>query len=152
MLADVLAIIAVVLSAGSLGAQVGSFVLSGAVVRVTGSLSYAGTFTLPGEDEKEEQLSKRITVTAANKGRSPVTVNSIGFGSRRGFRLISQIYVQPERSQSIPFRLEPGSDATWEILREFVDNMESILSGRKARAVILLADGRTLSLDPPPKF
>src|SRR5579862_1952784 len=83
MLADVLAIIAVVLSAGSLGAQVGSYLFSGPVVRVTGfTYSGFGKPTQPGGPM--ERVTKGTLLTATNKGRAPVTVNSVGisFSSR----------------------------------------------------------------------
>jgi hypothetical protein len=145
MLADALAIIAVVLSAGSLGAQVGSYLFSGPVVRVTGfTYSGFGKPTQPGGPM--ERVTKGTLLTATNKGRAPVTVNSVGISFSSRFPPSLLILEDPRAAgPKLPYRLEPSSDAQWVISKDVGKFGGETQRKARPRAAVRLGDGRIIS-------
>lgn len=101
--ATVLAIIAIVLSGASLIWQMVTWSRSGAVVGVT----VAQSFPTYGADIGDPH----VTVTAANQGRSAVTVQSWGLRLADGRSLAILDYAP--WSATTPYRLEAGDSASW---------------------------------------
>src|SRR5438876_14703 len=112
MTATVLSIVAIVTSLGSLGWQMLTWRASGHVVKVEAN-------DLP-------------MIVVRNKGRSPVTVNSVKLlVSRQQWVILS-----PDGGPGgpgLPYRLEPGSDVRW---------TPDIKHGGWKIAIIGLADGK----------
>lgn len=105
MPATILSIVAVVLSATSIGWQVVAFRRSGPVVGVT------ATQALPTYGP--EMGDWHVNVTARNSGRSPVTVTGWGLRFPDG-----QAMFMTENlswSTALPYRLEQGASGSWYI-------------------------------------
>lgn len=137
MLADTLSIAAIVIALASLGWQVVTWQQSGPVIRVTTGTAF---FTVG------PQISEPyIFVTAANKGRGPVTVNSWGLKLPSGRHIVK---IQPvAQSESLPCRLEPGADASWYIevsAAEDACHAEGAQYDDDLLAYVKLGDGRTV--------
>lgn len=104
MLADILSIVAIVLSVASFGWQVHTWYQSGAVVEVT-ALQSLPVYGPRGAGDWH------VSITAINKGRSPVTVKMAGLKLPDGRQMAIMEY--SPWSAGFSHRLEPGADASW---------------------------------------
>lgn len=141
MLAYVLSITAIVLSGASLSWQILTWRQSGAVVTVTARTAMPTYGAEVGDPH--------LQITAANKGRSPVTVNSLGLKLPDGRHLA--IMEWAPWSASIPHRLEPGADASWYVLTKAITE-SSTHNGIRYQdliAYVSLGDGRTVDARDP---
>jgi hypothetical protein len=143
MLATVLSIIAIALSALALGVQFGQLVVSGPVVRVAGIWIRWSPVKVDGPLEKRVE----VEVTASNTGRSAITVLRVGVGVRRRLRR-GIIWIEPdtESSDELPHRLEPGTSATWWIpLDDSASRMlfNDAKPGGKKLAIVRLPNDKT---------
>jgi hypothetical protein len=130
----IVSLVALGLSVVSIGWQAWTWRRSGAVVKVTASQS----FPVFGSDVGDPHVS----VTATNKGRSPVTVNSWGFETPTG----NKIFVTQPLSWSTPLehRLEPGTEASWYAVTEEIVNTcrDNGVRYQDLRAWVRLGTGR----------
>ncbi len=141
MLADILSITAIVVSGASLGWQVLTWRQSGAVVSVTASTA------LPTYGDRVGD--PHVQITASNKGRSPVTVQSWGLKLPDDRHLA--ILEWAPWSASCPHRLEPGAAASWYVLTKAITK-SSVHNGIRYQDLIAyvgLGDGRTLEAQKP---
>jgi hypothetical protein len=99
----IIAIIGAVTGMGSLAWQVGAFRQSGPRVKVT-----AMQALLIGMGYADD---RHMSVTATNSGRAPVTVKGWGLRMPNGDAI--HVTSSVPLSASLPYRLEPGSDASW---------------------------------------
>jgi hypothetical protein len=144
MLADILSITAIVISCLSLAWQVVAWVGSGPVIRVTVSQALPtygpGMGTSVGEPH--------VCVTAANSGRSPITIKNWGLKLPDGRTLA--ILGKPW-SAVLPCRLDPGADASWYAETKSVTD-SCAANGIRYQdlfAYVSLADGRTIKARKP---
>ena len=139
MVAEVLSLVAIVLSGASLAWQIITWQRTGAVVQV---LSYR---VFDKGREGSSRTSYRLVV-ARNVGRSPMTVNWVGAETKFG-RSVDAQTDHPDASP-IPHRLEPGSDARWYLSDVKVNIFTEInFPGSPSEdlfAVVELADGRRI--------
>jgi hypothetical protein len=136
----ILSVVAIVLSVTSLGWQVMSWRLSGAVVKVSCELAIH-----PGDVAAEAAAQPwYLRMTACNRGRSPVTVSEWGLRLPNG----TDTGVRPDSRWSSPlsYRLEPGSEGRWFAAIEDVKTACKKLnvSNYDPIAFIRLGDGRTV--------
>ena len=155
MLATTLAIIALVVSVASLAWQVVTWRTSGPVVRVR------KTYMRYYHQVSDEKSGVTFAVIVTNVGRAPITVNEVRleFDSPIGrwFDLVwLQKLVPPQDaaylSTPLPFRLEPASDATFEIKFEAPESFFVQLLNEKEpplNAVVVLGNGRKISVPIP---
>jgi hypothetical protein len=136
MLAVSLSIIAIVMSAASLGWQVITWQKGGPVVDVTVSTSMPTYGDRVGDPH--------VTVTAMNTGRSPVTVNGWGLRCPDGQNMV--MINNLAWSTPLPHRLEPAADGKWHIVTEDVRKQCEARGIRYQDLVayVNLADGRTV--------
>jgi hypothetical protein len=140
MLATVLSIIAIALSALALGVQFGQLVVSGPVVRVAGIWTRWSV-------KVDGPVETWVELTASNTGRSAITVLRVGVGVRRRLRG-GIIWIEPdtESSDELPHRLEPGTSATWWIpLDDSASRMlfNDAKPGAKKLAIVRLPNDKT---------
>lgn len=128
-----LAILALVLSVVSLLWQVASHVLSGDRVTVTEGTS----LPLSGRD----YLPDCRSITAANRGRTAVTVTSTAIDVGRSQAAQIGMYLVTEMSDPLPTRLEPGTSASWSFPISVDEEIQR--SNPRSRAMVRLATGRT---------
>lgn len=129
----VLAVVALVLSVASLIWQIASHVLSGDRVVV----SEGTAMPVGGID----YLPTCRSITAANRGRTAVTVTSIALDV--GANQFAQVamHIVPQLSSALPVRLDPGDSASWAFPLSVDEEVRRAHPG--ARAVVGLATGRT---------
>jgi hypothetical protein len=141
VLADILSIMAIVVSCASLGWQVVSWRQSGAVVTVTARTAMPTYGDRVGDPH--------VQVTAANKGRSPVTVKNWGLKLPDDRHMA--IMDHAPWSAPLPHRLEPGADASWYVLTKAI--VESCqhngIRYQDLIAYVDLGDGRTIDAKEP---
>lgn len=141
MLADILSVTAIVLSASALGWQVITWRRSGAVVSVT-----TGTAARTYGDRVGDP---HVDITASNKGRSAVTVSSWGLKHPDGRKMA--IFQHAPWSASTPHRLGPGESASWYVLTEAVVGScaEQGIRYQDLIAWVRLGDGREITARRP---
>ena len=128
-----LAILALILSITSLLWQVASHFLNGDRVIVTEGTS----IPIGGLD----YLPDCRSITAANRGRTAVTVTSVALDIGQNRTAQIGIHVIPETSDQLPARLEPGMSATWHFPLSITTEVQSTFP--KARGIVKLATGKT---------
>jgi hypothetical protein len=144
MLTAILSITAIVISCVSLAWQVVTWRQSGPVITVTVSQAMPtygpGMGTSVGEPH--------VCVTAANSGRSPITVKNWGLKLADGRTLAMR---GTSWSAALPCRLEPGADASWYVETKSVT--ESCAANgiryQDLLAYVSLADGQTIKAREP---
>jgi hypothetical protein len=136
MLAEILSITAIVVSGASLGWQVLTWRQSGAVVKVT------ATQAIPTYDHGIG--NPHVQITAANKGRSAVSVQSWGLKLPDDRHLA--ILEWAPWSASCPHRLEAGAAASWYVLTEAIteSSKHNGVRYQDLIAYVSLGDGRTI--------
>ncbi|MGH3220238.1 MAG: hypothetical protein ACRDPY_16300 [Streptosporangiaceae bacterium] len=136
MLSDILSITAIVISSAALGWQVLTWRRSGAVVSVTATQAIP-TF---GDNLGDPH----VNVTASNKGRSPVTITSLGFKLRDDRHLAVMKWTP--WSASLPHRLEPGAAASWYVPTNAIteSTAHNGIRYQDLIAYVSLGDGRTI--------
>lgn len=128
----VLAVVALVLSVASLVWQIASHVLSGDRVVVSEGTS----IPVGGMD----YLPRCHSITAANRGRTAITVTSIALDVGGNRHAQVAMHLVPELSSSLPARLDPGDSATWAFPLSV--DAEVRRAHPDARAIVQLATGR----------
>jgi hypothetical protein len=141
MLADILSITAIVVAGASLMWQIVTWRQSGPVVTVRARTAMPTYGDRVGDPH--------VHVTAANTGRSPVTVKN--WGLRLPDDRHMMITEQESWSASLPYRLEPGADASWFVpTRAIVDACERQgVRYQDLIAYVDLGDGRTIDAKAP---
>jgi hypothetical protein len=141
MLADILSITAIVLAGASLAWQVVTWRQSGAVVNVTVRTAMPTYGDQVGEPH--------VQVTAANKGRSAVTVNNWGLKlpDDRHMAITEPV----PWSAPLPHRLEPGASASWYVLTKAITESceHQGVRYQDLIAYVDLGDGRTIDAKTP---
>jgi hypothetical protein len=144
----IVAVVGVVLAAGSLIWQAMTFVLSGPRVRVTLEAGLAGpggvmvgpleAYTIDGRAALEAQgyTERVVVVRAINDGRSRARVDYwlILFGNQASF----SNPLDP-RNPELPYRLEPGESAIWLVRVADLDALQRKFVDRSAYASLIWA-------------
>jgi hypothetical protein len=141
MLADILSITAIVVAGGSLTWQIITWRQGGAVVTVTAKQA------LPTYGDRVGD--PHVQVTAANKGRSPVTVKNWGLRLPDDRHLAIMEHLP--WSAGLPHRLEPGADASWYVPTTTITEVCERSNARYQEliAYVDLGDGRTVNARQP---
>jgi hypothetical protein len=131
----IISIIALVMSTAALAWSAWSWVHSGPVVRVDPHIP------LPNDEFPPGDLP--VEVRATNRGRGPVTIEDWGYKANNGreARMIEGI----PPSVKVPFRLEPGDEASWYLPRHQAINLcHDLLESahQKVRAFVVLGSGK----------
>jgi hypothetical protein len=113
---NILAIIAIVISAMALGWQAVSWHRSGPMVTVVAS-----------------SCSGLLTVHAINSGRGPVTIMRLEVGRPTGWWTVITCF--RHGSDQLPFRLEPGASGVW--VKDGTETLEQYMDGHYLDYVLI---------------